>query len=99
MIGFIQIEEAMEQDIFLTEKQVDELTGISRGCTLHRGTRMERKITKYDRQVSHLRSTGVTFFVNARGRPIIVRSSIEGAAPSRVQTTRRWTPEMVGSEA
>src|SRR5260363_305602 len=41
----------MEQAIFLTEKQVDELTGISRGCTLHRGTKMERKVMKYDLQV------------------------------------------------
>jgi hypothetical protein len=44
----------MGQDIFLTEKQVDELTGISRGYTVHHGTKMERKITKYDCQVSHL---------------------------------------------
>src|SRR5260363_307288 len=65
----------MEQAIFLTEKQVDELTGISRGCTLHRGTKMERKVMKYDLQVSHLRTTGLAFFINARGRPIVTSAA------------------------
>ncbi|CCD30101.1 conserved hypothetical protein [Candidatus Glomeribacter gigasporarum BEG34] len=83
----------MEQAIFLTEKQVDELTGISRGCTLHRGTKMERKVMKYDLQVSHLRTTGLAFFINARGRPIVTRAAVEGRK-EEAQIEAGWNPRL-----
>lgn len=83
----------MEQNIFLTEKQVDELTGISRGCTVHRGKKLERKVMKYDLQVSHLRTIGLAFFINARGRPIVTRAAVEGRK-EETQIKVGWRPRL-----
>lgn len=83
-------------NIFLSESDVDELTGIVRGVTEHRGTRLERKLTKYELQVRHLRTTGVPFFVNARGRPIITRAAIEGRSEEQ-EAKKQWQPRLAHS--
>jgi hypothetical protein len=87
---------ADDTDLFLSEHAVDELTGISRGTTEHRGTRIERKLSKYELQVRHLRTTGIPFFVNARGRPIVTRAAIEGRRETP-EPKQGWQPRLAGT--
>ncbi len=85
----------MEQNnIFLTEEQVDELTGIKRGHTSRLCTKPE-KLTKYQRQAEFLRGEGFAFFTNARGRPIVTRAAIEGSQKNVEKPVRRWLPEVL----
>lgn len=58
-------------DTFLTEEEVAELTGIRTG---------RRGKTREQLQVEWLRTSGIPFWANARGRPIIARAAIEGKA-------------------
>ncbi|MFJ3047032.1 DUF4224 domain-containing protein [Herbaspirillum chlorophenolicum] len=79
-------------DVFLTEDQVDYLTGISRGCTESGQPR-----TKYSLQVDFLRAAGIPFIANARGKPIIARAAVEGSPAKAVEAPRkRWQPKVVG---
>ncbi|MGF6664982.1 hypothetical protein QF000_006650 [Paraburkholderia atlantica] len=57
-------------ELFLTPEEVAELTGIATG---RRGRRRE------ELQAEWLRTSGISFWVNARGRPIIPRTAIEGS--------------------
>lgn len=59
--------------LFLTQEEVDELTGIRRGRTEGKA-----KLTKHQRQVAFLRGLGIPFVVNAAGRPVITRAALEG---------------------
>jgi len=61
-----------ERQLFLTENQVDCLTGIRRGATVY-----GKKHTKYELQVYFLRGLGICFFQNARGKPVVLLSSLE----------------------
>ncbi|BBE08558.1 Uncharacterized protein MCB1EB_0397 [Mycoavidus cysteinexigens] len=81
-------------EVFLTEAQVDELTGIRRGHTLRLRTKPE-KLSKYQRQVEFLRGEGFAFFTNARGRPIVTRAAIEGSQKTAEKPVRRWLPEVL----
>lgn len=86
----------MTTDIFLDIAQVDELTGIKRGSTVN-----GRKLSKYQLQIEFLRNRGIAFIANARGRPIVVRSVIEGASrnwdePSRQLKVKQWQPGVIG---
>lgn len=84
----------MEQNnIFLTEEQVDELTGIKRGHTSRLCTK-PRKLTKYQRQAEFLRGKGFAFFLNARDRPIVARASIEGR-PEPIKPAAIWRPSVL----
>lgn len=78
----------MDNDIFLSEKQVDFLTGIHRGKTI-RG----EKQSKHVLQADHLRSKGIPFTENARGKPIVARSAIEGGMYKQKPVTRGWQPQ------
>jgi hypothetical protein len=71
-----------KSDFFLTEAEVNELTGIGCGRTEHRGTPLECKVSKFELQVQQLRTMGIAFFVNARGRPL------SRARSSRAQSMR-----------
>lgn len=71
-------------DTFLSEEDVDTLTGILRG---------RDKQTKEKLQCDFLRSAGIAFFQNARGRPIVVRSAIEGGRQKPPPAA--WSPKLV----
>lgn len=60
--------------IFLTADEVAELTGYKR----------------HGRQVEALRQMGIPCRINARGRPIVTRSVIEGAAEGAHSKGRGW---------
>lgn len=79
-------------EVFLTEAQVDELTGIRRGKTLEAGTAYARKASKYERQEAYLKEQGIVFFMNARGRPIVARAAVEGR--SEEVKARSWQPKL-----
>ncbi len=81
-------------EVFLTEVQVDELTGIRRGKTLEAGTAYARKASKYERQEAYLKEQGLVFFMNARGRPIVARAAVEGR--SEEVKVKSWQPKLAG---
>ncbi|MGC2944198.1 DUF4224 domain-containing protein [Burkholderia ambifaria] len=60
-----------KSDLFLTVDEVAELTAIRNG---------RRGQTRDELQVAWLRTSGIPFWVNARGRPIIARARITGQA-------------------
>ena len=79
-------------DVFLTEDQVDYLTGISRGCTEDGQPK-----TKHALQIEFLRASGIPFIPNARGKPIIARAAVEGSPAKTAETPRkRWQPRVIG---
>lgn len=66
--------------IFMSEQQVDELTGILRGrCGK----------SKHDMQCEWIKRQGIPFYINARGRPVVPLSALEGKR-EKVPTT--WSP-------
>lgn len=81
----------MEADVFLTPAEVAELTGINKGKRIG-GHLLHRE----QLQIQWLRASGIPFFENARGRPIIARAAIEGrtavSAPKPAQT---WQPNVL----
>lgn len=71
-------------DTFLTEKEVAELSGVRAG---------RQGKTREALQVEWLRTAGIPFWTNARGRPIIARASIEGRGPAKAEPERKkWQP-------
>jgi hypothetical protein len=82
---------AQLDQLFLTEAQVDELTGIRRGDTLNGAKR-----TKFQLQTMFLRTRGIAFIENARGKPIIARAVIEGRAAFDAPR-RGWAPKVMGA--
>jgi hypothetical protein len=64
--------------MFLTEDEVSVLTG--------------RKVKKL--QVEQLRRMGIPFYVNAVGRPVVVRSVLEGRKEQET-TKPKWQPRML----
>ncbi|WP_175692931.1 DUF4224 domain-containing protein [Burkholderia ambifaria] len=58
-----------KSDLFLTADEVAELTGVRTG---------RRGKSREELQVAWLRTSGIPFWVNARGRPIIARARITG---------------------
>ena len=47
-------------------------------------------------QAEQLRRMGVSFFVNASGRPVVPRVAIEGSS-KRIEQPKTWTPRVVGA--
>lgn len=74
------------QPIFLTLQEVSELTGIKVG---RHGQSREQL------QIEWLRSSGIPFWTNARGRPIIARAAIEGHAGKQQSTPKKWQPKVL----
>lgn len=74
---------ALPDQLFLTEQQADELTGIRRG---HNGQ------SKHMLQCAFLRNNGIAHFVNARGKPVIPMSAIDGRKQESVRKT--WQPRI-----
>jgi len=77
--------------MFLDDSELDELTGIMRGATTH-GV----KKTKYQLQAAFLRANGVAFIANARGKPIVLRSALEGRRRDEAPK-QKWQPSVVGA--
>ncbi|MFP3638092.1 DUF4224 domain-containing protein [Paraburkholderia sp. SIMBA_054] len=77
-------------ETFLTEEEVGELTGILTG---RRGKRRE------ELQAEWLRSVGIPFWVNARGRPIIPRTAIEGRPTTAEPPKKKWVPKALREQS
>lgn len=77
-----------ERQLFLTESEVDWLTGILRGATVY-----GKKHTKYELQVNFLRGMGICFFQNARGKPVVLLSSLEARPTAMPQ--QGWQPSVL----
>jgi len=78
-------------EIFMSEKQVDFLTGISRGTTIGGVKR-----SKFQMQTEFLRMKGIPFTENARGKPIVAKTAVEGRRredPAR----KKWQPMPAGA--
>lgn len=70
-------------DTFLTAEEVGELTGVRMG----RGGKTREQI-----QVEWLRTSGIPFWTNARGRPIIARVAIEGRQNNEDKPRKKYQP-------
>ena len=73
-------------DTFLTAEEVAELTGIKIG--------RDGK-TRETLQAEHLRQAGIPFYLNARGRPIIVRANLTGNARVPIDLKPAWQPRVI----
>lgn len=84
----------MEKRTFLTSEEVAELTGISTGKTIS-----GKSLTREQLQLNWLRQSGIPFFENARGRPIIARAVIEGAQVRQPAPQKSgWQPNVMTGE-
>ncbi|WP_082742022.1 DUF4224 domain-containing protein [Burkholderia sp. MSMB1072] len=72
----------IKSDLFLTSEEVAELTGVRIG---------RRGKSREELQVAWLRTSGIPFWVNARGRPIIARARITGQ-PTESPPRPKWQP-------
>lgn len=73
-------------EMFLTLEEVAELTGIGTG---------RRGKTREQLQVEWLRTSGIPFWVNARGRPIIARAAINGPQQKQEPPREKWQPKVL----
>jgi hypothetical protein len=73
-------------DTFLSQEEVAELTGVKVG---------RRGRTREDLQAEWLRSSGIPFWTNARGRPIIARAAIEGRNSREELPKKKWQPRLL----
>ena len=62
-------------DTFLSPQEIEELTGVKTG---------RNKRTREQLQIEWLRASGIPFWENARGRPIVARAAIEGRRAAEV---------------
>jgi hypothetical protein len=76
-------------DTFLSSEEMAELSGIRSG---------RKGKTREQLQIEWLRSSGIPFWTNARGRPIVARSSIDGSTSKQEQTRKKSVPQalMIG---
>lgn len=77
--------------MFLDDAELNELTGIVRGATTH-----GIKKNKYQLQAAFLRANGVAFIANARGKPIVLRSALEGRRRDEAPK-HNWQPSVMGA--
>lgn len=69
-------------DLFLTDDQLNQLTGIYRGRNNKR---------REELQAEHLRKIGVPFYPNARGKPIVAREALLGN--KKTKSKPAWEPK------
>ena len=73
-------------DTFLSPQEIEELTGVKTG---------RNKRTREQLQIEWLRASGIPFWENARGRPIVARAAIEGRRAAEVaaaEPKKKWQP-------
>jgi hypothetical protein len=75
-------------DTFLSPEEVAELTGVRIG---------RRRKTREELQVEWLRTSGIPFWTNARGRPIIARSAIDGKPARAEPPKKKWQPKFLST--
>lgn len=80
----VRREEFRVTSTFLTEEEVAELTGVRVG---------RRGLLREQLQVAWLRTSGIPFWTNTRGRPIISRAAIESARAVE-QERPKWQPQV-----
>lgn len=73
-------------DTFLSAEEVGELTGVRIG---------RRGKTREQLQVEWLLTSGIPFWTNARGRPIIARAVIEGRQAVAEAPRKKWQPKVL----
>ncbi|WNC88827.1 DUF4224 domain-containing protein [Paraburkholderia sp. FT54] len=76
-------------ETFLTPEEIAELTGIRTG---------RRGKTREQLQAEWLRTTGLPFWVNARGRPTVPRSAIEGKQANVEPPRKKWQPQALNPD-
>ncbi|WP_431290450.1 DUF4224 domain-containing protein [Burkholderia cepacia] len=69
---------------FLTPEEVSELSGIRTG---------RKGKTREQLQIEWLRSSGIPFWTNARGRPIVARSAIDGIKTADEKPRKKSVPQ------
>jgi hypothetical protein len=77
-------------DTFLSPQEIEELTGVKTGKTVG-----GKKRTREELQIDWLRASGIPFWSNARGRPIVARAAIEGRKAAEVaaaEPRKKWQP-------
>ncbi len=77
-------------ETFLSPAEIEELTGVKTGKTIG-----GRKRTREELQIDWLRASGIPFWSNARGRPIVARAAIEGRRAAEVaaaEPKKKWQP-------
>lgn len=77
----------MEKSTFLTPEEVAELTGVKTG---------RARRTREELQADWLRTSGIPYFINARGRPIIVRAVLEGRKEEQ-PARPAWRPRVISA--
>ncbi|WP_082987996.1 DUF4224 domain-containing protein [Bordetella bronchialis] len=80
----------MTEDPFLTPQQTANFTGIRTGKRVAGKT-----IHREQLQAEWLRSQGIPFHINARGRPMILWSAIAGANKSVEAASKTWQPKVL----
>ncbi|SDV48678.1 DUF4224 domain-containing protein [Chitinasiproducens palmae] len=75
-------------ETFLTQEEMTELSGIKTG---------KKGRTREQLQAEWLRTSGIPFWTNARGKPIVARVSIEGRGAATEPPTRAWQPRVVNA--
>lgn len=68
--------------MFLDDEEIATLTGIRRG---------QGGVSRDALQAEHLRKIGVPFYLNRRGRPLVVREVLTGARVVPAAKPK-WTP-------
>jgi hypothetical protein len=77
-------------DTFLTMEELSELTGIKTGKKVGKISR-----TREELQIEWLRTSGVPFWTNARGRPVVARVSIVGRGDAPEPEKLSWRPKVL----
>lgn len=72
---------------FLNAEEMAELTGIKTGRRINGKT-----VRREQLQAEWLRSAGIPFYINARGRPIVVRENMTGKSGASEQPRIAWQP-------
>lgn len=73
----------MNSPLFLTEEEVATLTGRKRKAG----------------QIHALKAMGIAFRVNALGKPVVTRSTVEGTAVADDPGKQRWVPAVLQKAA
>jgi len=77
---------AKTSEVFLAPEDIATLTGIRVG---------RHGKTRFELQIAWLRKSGIPFWVNACGRPVVARAAVEGRADLPMPQARPWVPNVL----